>query len=487
MKQALPDYIYQHENLRQILMAQEGGIMKYLVTHMDANGTAKLFSDYQDLCVEEFFEANKWDLRVVWSGDKMKRAALGFEHLFKEVQYQAAVMDAMTNLPAEISEIVEDFTEQYLTYAYRQDRQRRHPYGMTPTEIYQEIIEQYKLGGLHYECLELILNEHHLKSEVEKTTKDMWKEFSIRQWSKLLTLNINGKMRQAVANMLEGKTNEQCRRMAIDMMEKVRGFSQMIYTDVVVQSLRNKRFLNEADQRECDGEWLRYVSEHTILEEYSAHVKRHSLRYYFADFVNLLQNIGRIWAAQLLVHGIDMHELEEQKCCILTRSDNHAYYIDRFYSNDMPINYCISNKEQAEELLAKIKNKTNSDNTKTDEKRRNSSPVSATCTIQRKTGAKETKFVDYIINNAETSKVVNIIKRKIYKKNPKQTAYVIIGGIEAGKIRRDVSSPSIEKEFGVKGGSVKPYLTKYRKYKDGIIKSFSEEEIKPYKDFFVEK
>ena len=103
---------------------------------------------------------------------------------------------------------------------------------------------------------------------------------------------------------------------------------------------------------------------------------------------------------------------------------------------------------------------------------------------QSKLGAKEKKFADYVIDNTETDKVIYTIRQKINNSDAQQTAFVIIGGIEAGKIRRDVSSPSIEKEFGVKGGSVKPYLTKYRKYKDGINNAFSEEELKPYKELY---
>lgn len=106
---------------------------------------------------------------------------------------------------------------------------------------------------------------------------------------------------------------------------------------------------------------------------------------------------------------------------------------------------------------------------------------------QRKPGAKVKKFADYIINNLEADKVIGIIKQKINKSDSKQTALVIIGGIEAGKIRRDVTAPSIGKEFGVNGNSVKPHLTKYRTYKNGQNNSFSEEELKPYKDLFIEQ
>lgn len=114
-------------------------------------------------------------------------------------------------------------------------------------------------------------------------------------------------------------------------------------------------------------------------------------------------------------------------------------------------------------------------------------PEEETDTERGEPGAKTTKFSDFIINNAETVKIINIIKQNITPGTPKQTALVIIGGIEAGKIHRDVTAPSIEKEFGVNGNSVKPHLTKYRYYKDGNSNSFSEEELKPYKELFCEK
>ena len=106
---------------------------------------------------------------------------------------------------------------------------------------------------------------------------------------------------------------------------------------------------------------------------------------------------------------------------------------------------------------------------------------------QGKHGAKTTKFEDYVINKEETCEVISIIKKQINKNDAKQTALVIIGGIEAGKIRRDVTAPSIGKEFGVKDGSIKPHLTKYRHYKEGNGNSFSDEELKPYKDLFCKE
>lgn len=351
MKQTLPEYIAQHEELRQLLLAQEGGILKYLAEHMDANGTAELFTEYQKKCVADFFEKNKWVYYKVWEGDDMRRAALGeVEHLRKEVNCYTALKPQLAKMEAEVAERIEWFVDLYLTYAYRLDRKRRFPKGQTDTEVYQEVIGLYNTLGLAYKCMEIILKEHHAQEEVEKSESELFTEFLIRQYSKQLTLGVLSQMRQAVAEMLIGKTPEQCRQMAIDTMKRVRGFSQMIYTDDVVESLRPK-YKTMAEQREKDGKWLSDVANRTVLEEFSAKVKTHSMRYYFADFVNLLKDVGRIWAAQLLVRGIDMKVLEKGVCCILKPSDEPFYYVDKFYSDDLPGSYCISNEEIAEKML----------------------------------------------------------------------------------------------------------------------------------------
>ena len=109
-----------------------------------------------------------------------------------------------------------------------------------------------------------------------------------------------------------------------------------------------------------------------------------------------------------------------------------------------------------------------------------------TCTERGEFGAKETKFIDYIVDKEKADQVISIIKQKININDAKQTALVIIGGIEAGKINQAVSAPSIEREFGAKGNSVKPHLTSYRSYKIGKSNYFSKDELKPYKDLFGE-
>ncbi len=355
MKQKLEDYIRENEDLRKILLAQEGGIMKYWAEHPDADGTAVLFGGYQEYCVKKFLEKNKWDLRVVWEGDKMRGAALGeMEHLWKEVRYQRVLLIQLSNMSEDIADKVELFTEQYLSYAYKQNRLRRYHNTITHMDIYREIIEMYNLSGVAYKCMEIILNEHHVKEKIEKSDSELFTEFLIRQYSNQLTIGVFMKIRQAVAEMVHGKTNEQCRQMAIHTMEKVRSFSQNIYTHELVSHLREVNFHQEANLRMHDGEWLRDVAGRTVFEELSA--KTHSMRYYYAEFVDILIDVGRIWAAQLLVHGIDMHKLEKEVCCILNPNNDLSYYIDKYYIEDLPVDCCVYGEVEAKELLKRIKN-----------------------------------------------------------------------------------------------------------------------------------
>ena len=359
MKQTLPDIIRKNDNLRQLLLAQKGGIMKFLAEHLDAKGTAALFCEYQNQCVEEFFEKNKWDLHVVWAGDVMKRAALGEkEHLRKEFHYQRALMSQITEMSNEISEILEQFTDLYLDYAYKQHRLRWHPNGLTDMDIYQEVIGMYHTTGLAYKCMNLILKEHNTIGEFEKTESDLWTEYVVRQWSAHQTLSLFGQMRQAVNELFISKTDDQCRQMAIDTMKIIRSFSQRIYSDTMVQALRDINYIKEAERRECEGEWLRDVAQRAVLEEYFNHVKHYSMRYYFANFVNILIDLGRIWAAQLLAHGIDMKELETGVACILNPDNTPRYYVDKHYFDELPNKYCVSNDSRAEELLKRIGRKT---------------------------------------------------------------------------------------------------------------------------------
>lgn len=355
MKQTLPEYIKQNEKLRQILLSQEGGIMKYLAEHLDADGTAELFHGYQDLCVEKFHESNKWVYNKVWEGDDMRRAALGMdEHLRKELDYYIALKPQLTTMTNEVAERINWFVELYLKYAYQKNRQRWYPNGMTPRDIYREVLGMFSLGGFAYKTMEYILREHHAKGEIKKTEEGLWTVFKIHQWTEQLTIGDFGKMRQAVAEMLVGKDYDQCRQMAIDTMERVRSFSQRIYTDAMVDHYRDMGFTEDADLRESDGEWLREQAYRGTIEAFSDHIKTYSMRFYFSVFVNLLKDIGHIWAAQLLVHKTDMRELEKEVECIMHTENTPRYYVDKHYSDDLPDQYCVSNDGRAKALLKEM-------------------------------------------------------------------------------------------------------------------------------------
>lgn len=104
---------------------------------------------------------------------------------------------------------------------------------------------------------------------------------------------------------------------------------------------------------------------------------------------------------------------------------------------------------------------------------------------KKKPGAKTTNFKDFIIIKEEAENVINIINKNIKNILPLQAALLIVGAIEAGKLSIRVTAPSIEREFGVNGNSIKPHLQKYRRDKDCSTPYFSEAEIKPYKDLFI--
>lgn len=388
MKQTLPDYIRRNEDLRQALLVQDGGIMKFLAEHLDTDGNAELFTNYQKQCVDIFLKKNKWNLHKVWRpGAETERAALGeTEHISKELKYQATLMPKLSMIPTEIAEIVSDFTEQYLIYAYIEDRRRRYPDGMTNNDVYQEVKGLFHITGKAYKCMEIILSEHHSKDNKVKTESDVLTEFCICQYVNQFTHGHLIQLRQAIAELLKGKSQEECVLLATDMMKEVRPFAQRVYNEGWVQYLRDVKFPVEDDiyfsktgkhlkidyflygakEREKDGKWLREEVNGSVLKELSSNVKTPSMRYYFTIFLGLLNDLGRFWAAQLLLHGFDMHNLEKEHNCILTPVSksldagddevDYSYYIDRKI-RDVRGQCCIFDIEQAKKLLNNLYNK----------------------------------------------------------------------------------------------------------------------------------
>jgi len=353
MEKTIRDYITENENLRQELLAQEGGLMKYFAEHLDANGIKELFKGYQAQCAEQYFESDKWNFNLISPMDKQSSFKVLY-HLKEELKYQSALTPILTKYPKETEQIIIRFYDSYLDYAYLELRRRKYPQGITDSDIYREVIVAYSQDGLAYKCMEIILREHHEGSEMEKTETDLWTEFLIRQWSDELSTDIFRRMRRKVAEMLMGKANNECTQMTIDTLEVVRSFSQKIYTDQIVKALRKIEHTQLADQIESDGKWMREIAIPAFFSQRSPFDKRYSMHHYFANFVFLLKNVERIWGAQLLVRGIDIQKIEEENVCILNDDQSLHRYVDKYYINDLPGEYCISDYRQAEKKLKEI-------------------------------------------------------------------------------------------------------------------------------------
>lgn len=174
-----------------------------------------------------------------------------------------------------------------------------------------------------------------------------------------------------------------------------------------------------------------------------------------------------------------MKELEKKTGVIMNRRSGFLYYVDRFVDGSQRGECFIYDWPEAEKLLAQIKS-IKEDNVAEGTGGNNASNKS-------KPGRKETSFKDFVVNTDECNNIITLIKKHINIDEPKQVAFVIMGGIEAGKIRQDVTAPSIEKEFGVNGNSIKPHLGKYKTTRGKLSPHFSEEELKPYKELFLEQ
>ena len=95
---------------------------------------------------------------------------------------------------------------------------------------------------------------------------------------------------------------------AVKMMNSVRGFARMLYSS------------SETQIKDCTGDykvdkkWLRGLTDGLAV------AFRHDgyLKNGFYEYVAILNDIGRIWAARLLKeHSVDMHELEKETGVIL--------------------------------------------------------------------------------------------------------------------------------------------------------------------------
>jgi len=355
MKQNLPDYIRENENLRQALKAQEG-FMKYVAEYVLNGGDdgLSLYAQYQEHVYADFCKANNWDPDTqLMSNEELWLKALGQgNHLKKEFGYRKALENSLSELDdEEAAKTVREFYDGYMGYAWREFFERGHPEHATDVGFYQYFMEQFRQTyGLIYRCMELAIKEHHGKGWNETDQYDYYRIAEYHYfYFDLCGPHGNrdfGRLRRGVKEWLEGKDDDECRELARDMLEKVRFFSQHIYNDEAVCGSNGSHFTIE------DKRWLR-----GSVEDYRPKSDSEVMRL-FRDFLFLLKEVCRIWAARLLrYHNTDLHELEKRVYSFLRpyspKEDGFDYfhYVDHYYIEDNPNTCCVKNEHNAKELL----------------------------------------------------------------------------------------------------------------------------------------
>ena len=337
--------------------------MKYVADYIINGGDdgLSLYAKYQIHVFDDYRKAYMWDSDTqLMSEDELWMKALGQgNHLKKEFGYRKAVESALSELDEEATDAVRSFYDGYMAYAWRTDFERRNPQHTTDMGFYQNFMEQFRHpNGLVFRCMELAIKEHHGKGWTENDQYDYYRIAEYRYFY-FDSCGPHGnrafdRLRRGVKEWLEGKDDEECRELAIDMLEKVKFFSQHIYNDEAVCYSNGSPFPIK------DKKWLRGLavgfgkkSDTEIMQ-------------LFGDFLFLLQEVCRIWAARLLrYHNTDLHEFEKHVYSFLRpytpKEDGFDYfhYVDHYYIEDNPNTCCIKGSQKAKEILYalyKIKN-----------------------------------------------------------------------------------------------------------------------------------
>lgn len=351
MKKNLPEYIRENENLRQALLAQKG-FMKYVAKYIMNGGDdgLSLYAQYQEHVYADYRKANTWNGDAQLLSDvEFRLEAIGpRNHLKTEFEYRKALENTLSEIDNEPADAARDYYDAYLAYAWRGFFERRNPDHATDVGFYRIFMEQFQHpDGLVYRCMELAVKDHHGEAWTNDDIYDFYRiaeyyyfYFDTKRRPGMLAFD---RLRRGVKEWLEGKDDEECRELAIDMLEKVRFFSQHVYND---EARCHPSFPQE------DKRWLRG------LVEGWGNNRETDATWRFREFLFFLQEVCRIWAARLLkYHNIDLHELEKTCYSFLRpykpKDDcfDHYYYVDHYYKGDSPNTCCVKNRQKAKELL----------------------------------------------------------------------------------------------------------------------------------------
>ena len=373
MKQTLEDYIRHDKVFRQVLLKQDGGILKFWAEHPDRGFDVDLFDDYEKQIVEDYLLANKRkrDVASLPENELKMEARSWNHHTEKEIHYKVALQPLMADLPVAVREQANNYIDDYLADAYRDYRRCYYPKGITPQAFYDEVVKQFGTGGLARDCVDYILREHHHPEVWAKKKGEyaLMTEFFIQQYSEIIGKDAFKMLRQAVKEKLAGKNPEECRREAIKTMNLVKGFSRMIYSSAEVSIFDcTGRYI-------VDKEYLRELTGTDAALRLLSNAKVSPLHKCFFNYVTLLNDIGRIWAARLLkYYGIDMHKLEKETGAILypvtkplqnpdgAVHGNYKYYVDKDFSDPLDDQCCIYDEKQAKDLLDALRKGKKSEN-----------------------------------------------------------------------------------------------------------------------------
>ena len=354
MEQTLPEIIRQNDGLRQALLAQEGGIMKYLAEHLDADGLPDLYKGYRDQCTQEHREAHKWSLPNLYLRIG-QRAPLGEEHIRGELKYLIDLDELLSRRSEDEAWLVCSFIRDYMRCSFY--------YSLRLNEIsaklfYENVIRAYEGPfGLATRCLWRVLNEHRRipkeKKDKEGTLWELWEEFVIEQYGKAYRYCGILKLRQAVKELIDsntrGKTDDEsrkiCRRLAVDTMRRLRRFTRLVNGDDDLVDTAEEKYITAEEMR-----WLREGIDN--LEDGKLMT---CMQISFSQsYYTVLTCIASFWAAQLLVHGIDMKDLEKETGTVLSRRPDELYYVDSLVG-DTRGDCCVFDWQEAKELLEGIK------------------------------------------------------------------------------------------------------------------------------------
>ena len=383
MKMKLENYIREDKEFRQVLLNQKAGILKYWAEHPDSDFDTDLFDSYENEIVKTYLQSNNQN-RTIRSlpVDKIKEKSLDWYHQSKgsELRFLVAMKSELIARSEELYEQVFNYIDIYMTDAYKESRRRKYSEGIPPQDFYKEVIEKYGPFGLSLDCLEKVLQEYRGKA-VHITVKHFFLANIVHsgespEWEEVNNLQIDfdirmfidsyhadggyRKLRQAVKEMINNSTKNLteeesrtvCRNMAKDEIWKVNQFTRWVNNETYPMKETEEGKLIPLISPE-ERHWL-----HNIMYENSPAAtgaqRLTTMDRYFCYFISILENIGKIWAAQLLVHGIDMKELEKETGVILSRNPAFLYYVDRFV-DDQRGDCCVYDYAEAKNLLAKVR------------------------------------------------------------------------------------------------------------------------------------